>query len=315
MLFFILKKIFTCLFSLLLIVSATFFLMKSLPGDPFVQVEILPPEVLEALYKHYGLDKPLLVQYLQYVRGIFTFDLGPSYVYQGRTVNQIIVDGFGTTAYLGLQAFFVSISLGMFLGALSTIKKNHWQETTILIATSIFLSVPNFVLASLLQYIFSMKLNLLPVARWESFAHTILPTITLATLPTAFITKLMRNSLSAVYEQDYIQTARAKGLGEKKIFFKHCLRNSLLPIIAYLSPLMAYLITGSFVCEKIFAIPGLGMWMIHSILARDYTVILGLAIFYSFILLLLQLVADIIYSLIDPRIALLESKKRIHEPV
>jgi oligopeptide transport system permease protein len=315
MLNFILKKICIFIFATFLVSTITFSLLKVLPGDPFVQAEYIPEEVLKSLYAHYGLDQPILVQYMKYLKGVLTFNLGPSYIYQGRTVNQIIKDGLPVSALLAFQSLFLVLIVGAYLASFSVLRKNTWQETLIIVLTSIFISIPNFVLASLLQYFLAMKLNLFPVALFESFAHTILPTLTLSIYPTCFIARLMRNSLLEVSKQEYIQTAISKGLSKERVFFCHILKNSLLPVVTYLGPLLTYLITGSFVVERIFAIPGLGMWMIQSILSRDYTVIMGLTLFYSFLLLFLNLITDIICAILDPRIILFDKKERFNDAI
>jgi len=302
MLSYLLKKSFIFSLSLLAVVTITFFMMKAIPGDPFINEIAIPKEVLKSLYKHYGLDKPLFVQYLKYLKGIIHFDLGPSLVYQGRSVTQIILKAFPVTFVLGLQTFFLSLFWGLSLGIYSALKKAKWQDNTIGLLSSIVISIPNFLLASLLQYLFSVKLSLLPVARWESFAHTILPTLALSALPAAYMARLVKTSMLDVLSQDYIRTAYAKGLPFRKIILKHTLKNSFLPVLGYITPLITYLMTGSFVVERIFAIPGLGQWMIASIQSRDYSTILGLVVFYCAILLLVQFVVDILYAILDPRL-------------
>ncbi len=286
--------------------------MNSIPGDPFVHTENLPKEVLESLYEHYGLNKPLWIQYLKYVKGFFTFDFGPSFVYQGRTVNQILKYSFPVTFLLGIEALTLALFGGFFLGSISALKKNKWQDHCAMGLSTLLFSFPNFVLATLFQYLFSIKLRLLPVAQWESFAHTILPAVTLAALPCAFIARLVKTNLMEVMQKEYIQTALSKGLNKRQILFNHALRNCLIPILSYLGPLTAYLFTGSFVIEKIFAIPGLGMWMIMSILSRDYTIIMGLAVFYSIVLLCMNFLVDILSIWVDPRIDLI-SKNELYE--
>jgi len=282
--------------------SATFFLMKIIPGDPFLSDQNMPKEVLESLYAHYGLDQPLMYQYFKYIKGFLIFDLGPSFIYEGRSVNQIIKEGLPITMALGIQALFISISLGIVLGTISAIKKDKWQSSFVTIFAILGISVPNFLFATILQYIFAMKLHLFPIARCDSFWHTILPSIALATLPTAYIARLMRSSMIEVLSKDYIKTAKSKGLSNFRIIYKHVLRNALLPVISYLGPLTAHVLTGSFVIEKIFSIPGIGGWLVNSIASRDYTVIIGLTVFFSFVLICLMFVIDIIYKLIDPRI-------------
>lgn len=303
---YLLKKTATFLFSIYLIITATFFFMKLLPGDPFSHIENLPIEILRSLKAYYGLDKPLYIQYFTYLKGFVTFDFGPSFIYQNKKVSEIIAQGFPVTAFLGLQSLFFSLCFGLLIGAFSAYRKD---KKTSFVLGSIFLSIPGFVLASLLQYIFAIKLHLLPVARFESYAHTILPTITLSVLPTIFISRLFKDSLSRTLDEDYIKFAYMKGFSKRQVFFRHGLKNSFLPVLAYLGPLTTYLLTGSFVTEKIFAIPGLGMWMISSILSRDYSFIMGLTVFYSTIVLLVNFLVDIGYHLLDPRINL---KKQVN---
>lgn len=284
--------------------SATFFLMKAIPGDPFSSDQNMPKEVLNSLYSHYGLDKPLHYQYFKYLKGFLTFDLGPSFIYEGREVFQIIKDGLPITLCLGFEALFISISLGLLLGTIAAIKKDKWQSSLVTLIAILGISIPNFLLASLLQYFLSMKIHLFPIARFDSFMHSILPALALAALPTAYISRLMKSSMIEVLSKDYIKTAKAKGLSSFEVIFKHGFKNAILPVVSYLGPLTAHVLTGSFVIEKIFSIPGIGMWLVSSIASRDYPVIIGLSVFYSFILIMIMFVIDIIYKLIDPRIDL-----------
>lgn len=298
------KKLFICLLSIFIVMTATFLLMKAIPGDPFLSEQNINKETLNSLYSHYGLDKPLLYQYFKYIKGFLTFDLGPSLIYEGRSVNQIIKDGLPISMALGFEALFISISLGVFFGMLSAIKKDKWHDSTITIIAILGISVPNFLFATLLQYFLAMKIHLFPIARCDSFLHTILPAIALSALPTAYIARLMRANMIDVLSKDYIKTAKAKGLSNYQVMMKHALRNAILPIISYLGPLTAHVLTGSFVIEKIFSIPGIGQWLVSSIAARDYPVIIGLTVFFSFVLIMIMFVIDIIYKLIDPRIDL-----------
>lgn len=302
MLRYLLKKILIFLTALFVIVTLTFFLMKVIPGDPFSDENILSQEVLDSIRSYYELDKPLYIQYLKYLKGFVRGNLGPSLVYQGRHTEDIIKEAFPVSALLGLEALFLSISFGIFLGTLAALKKGRWQENVALIVAIVGTAMPNFLLATLLQYIFSMKLDLLPVARLDSFAHTILPALSLSALPTAFVTKLTRANMIEILQQDFIKTAHAKGLSETTIIIKHALRNASLSIISYCGPLVAFVLTGSFVIEKIFGIPGLGQWLINSISNRDYPLIMGLTIFFSAFLMGMVLLVDIIYGIIDPRI-------------
>lgn len=309
MLRYVIKKSFYMLIALWLIITATFFLMKSIPGDPFTDENALPKEILDSLYHHYGLDKPLYVQYGQYLQSISKLDLGPSFKYKTRTVNQIIRDSFPISAILGVEALLLAISLGVILGTVAALRQNQWQDFSCMFLAILGISIPSFILATFLQYLLSIKLGLFPVARWGSFIHTVLPSIALATLPTAFIARLMRSSMLDVLNQDYIITARAKGLRTFTIIRKHALRNAILPVITYLGPLAASILSGSFVVEKIFGIPGLGQWVVNSIANRDYTVIMGTTVFYGALLLLIILLVDIAYGFIDPRIKITHKRE------
>ena len=302
MLFYLLKKAAILFISLWCVVTGTFFLMHMIPGDPFIGEQSIPQEVLDSLYAYYGLDQPLWIQYGKYLKGLLTGDLGVSIVYHGRSVTQFIRDGFPISAQLGLQALLVSVPCGILLGTWAALKRSQWQDTTAMIISTIGVSVPNFVLSSLFQFIFCVKLHLLPVARWGSFEHTILPTLALAALPTAFIARLTRSNMVEVLQQDYIRTAQAKGIPLFRIGVRHGLRNALLPVITYLGPVATQILTGSFMIERIFAIPGLGQWMIHSIGGRDYPMIVGLTIFFSAFLMISMFAVDLLYSLLDPRI-------------
>lgn len=299
---FIIRKVFLLAFSLFLVASFTFFLMQAAPGDPFLQEQAIPDEIMKSMYKHYGLDQPWYIQYVRYLKGLITWNLGPSFKYEGRTVNDIIQEGFPVSFILGIEAIFISVFTGVLLGTFAAVRRGRWQDHLSMIVAVIGISVPNFIMATFLQFIFAMKLDILPVARWGSFAHSILPALSLAALPTAFIARLTRANMVEVLEQDYVQTARSKGLSEIRVVFKHVLKNSLLPVISYLGPLSSAIITGSFIVERIFGIPGLGGWFVTSITNRDYTVIMGVTVFYSALLMVSVFLVDIFYKLIDPRI-------------
>ena len=283
---FLVKKIFILLFSLFIVASLTFVLMQIIPGDPFTQEKAVPEEILKAMYHHYGLDQPWYVQYFRYLKGLVTWDLGPSFKYQGRTVTEIINEGFPVSLTLGLEALILSIFFGVGLGCIAALKHLKWQDHFSMVLAVLGISVPSFILATFLQYLIAMKLDLLPVARWGSFDHSILPAIALAALPMAFIARLTRSNMVEIMQQDYIQTAKSKGLNSYQIVMRHALRNALLPVVTYLGPLTTAILTGSFAVEKIFGIPGLGQWFVMSITNRDYTVIMGTTVFYSAILML-----------------------------
>lgn len=308
-----LKKTLILFLSLWCIITLTFFLMHIIPGDPFIGEQNVPTEVLHALHSHYDLDQPLYIQYCKYIKNLLQGNLGYSIIYHGRSVNQCIVDGFPISAALGIQALIIAIPLGVMLGTWAALHKNKWQDTTAMILSTIGTSIPSFVLSSLLQFIFCIQFHLLPVARWGNFEHTILPSIALAALPTAFIARLVRSNLIEVLEQDYIRTALAKGLPWFLTALKHGLKNAILPVIGYLGPLTSNILTGSFLIERIFAIPGLGQWMIHSIYGRDYPMIIGLTIFFSTFLILSMFMVDLVYTWIDPRLREQKASKKTVE--
>lgn len=301
---YLLKRFLYNLFALWVIVTVTFFLMKAIPGDPFTQEKALPKEILDSLYRHYKLDDPLIVQYGNYLKSIVTWDLGPSFKYKARTVNEIIRSGFPVSAVLGIEAVTIALILGITLGTIAALRQHKWQDYLAMVLAVIGISVPSFILAAFLQYLLSIKLDLFPVARWGTFQQSVLPALSLAALPTAFIARLTRANMIEVLSMDYIKTAHAKGISRSTVIFKHALRNSLLPIVTYLGMLTANILTGSFIIEKIFGIPGLGQWFINSITNRDYTVIMGITVFYSIILLTTIFLVDLIYAWIDPRIKL-----------
>lgn len=283
--------------------------MRTAPGGPFAGEKKLPPEIEANLNAYYGLDQPWYKQYFDYLVSIAQWDFGPSFKYKGQTVNDLINDGFPVSFMLGMEAIFLAVSLGVLLGVIAALRHNKWQDYSAMIFAVIGISVPSFIMASVLQYFFAMKLGLLPVARWESFAHTILPALALASTPMAFIARLTRSSMLEVLSNDYIKTAKAKGLSGSAITVKHAIRNALLPVVSYMGPLTAGILTGSFVIEKIFGIPGLGSHFVLSISNRDYTTIMGVTVFYSVLLLVSILLVDLAYGLIDPRIKLAGGKK------
>jgi oligopeptide transport system permease protein len=298
----LLKKILIIFCSLFLVATGTFFLMHSIPGDPFSQDQAIPEEILKSLYHHYHLDKPLHVQYIKYMKGLMVGDLGPSFKYQGRMALDIIKEGFPASCILGVEALLIALIAGILAGTIAAFKRGQMLDQAAMIGAVLGISVPSFILATLLQFIFSIKFDLLPVARWGTFSHTILPAISLSALPTAFIARLTRSNMVEVLQQDFITTAKSKGINSFQLAFRHVLRNSLLPVITYIGPLSASILTGSFVIEKIFGIPGLGQWFVLSVQNRDYTIVMALTIFYSAFLMGSVLVVDLLYCFIDPRI-------------
>ncbi|HEX2583482.1 MAG TPA: ABC transporter permease [Chlamydiales bacterium] len=299
---YLVKKIFILFFSIWCVITGTFFLMHAIPGDPFIGDRVIPEEVLRSLYAYYGLDKPIWIQYLKYLKGIFTLDFGVSIAYHGRPVKQFILEGLPISMLLGIQALCIAVPSGILLGTWAALKRTQWQDNLAMLISTLFVSVPNFVFSSLLQYLFAVKFHWVPVARWGGFEHTILPTLALAAMPTAFIARLTRSNMVEVLQQDYIRTAISKGLPLFRIAILHGLRNAILPVLSYLGPVITSILTGSFMVEKIFAIPGLGQWMIFSINGRDYPMIMGLAIFFCICLCVMVFLVDLLYSVLDPRI-------------
>lgn len=283
--------------------------MHALPGDPFLQEQAIPEEIMQGLKKYYGLDKPLITQYFQYIGNLLHGDLGPSFKYEGRTVASIILDSFPFSFLLGLEALLISVGVGVFIGVFSALKRDKLFDRFAMLFAVAIISMPNFILASGLQFFFALKLNLFPVARWGTFWHSVLPAVSLAALPMAYIARLTRANVIDVLEEDFVMSARAKGLSTMGIITRHLLKNSLLPVVTYIGPLASSILTGSFIIEKIFGIPGLGNWFVISITNRDYTVIMGVTIFYCFFLLLSVLIIDLIYPLLDPRISFVKEEQ------
>lgn len=273
-----------------------------IPGDPLAQEQAIPEEIMESLRTHYGLNKPLLTQYALYLKNVLFFDLGPSFTYEGRLVTDIIKEGFPISFFLGAQALVVSVVMGVGLGSISALSRGKTIDTLAMTLAVLGISVPSFLLASMLQYVLAMKLNLFPIARCTSHLHTILPTLAISAGPTAFIARLTRANMIETLSCDYILAAKAKGLSPWKIFRSHVLKNSMLPILTYMGPLSASILTGSFIVERIFGIPGLGSWFVSSITNRDYCVVMGMTIFFSAFLLIALFVVELITPLLDPRI-------------
>lgn len=296
------KRLGMMIVALFLIMLLTFTIMHAVPGGPFTNDRKVSPEVEAALNAKYNLDKPLPEQFLGYLKGILHGDLGPSFKYIGKEVSDFIKDGFPVSAKLGVVTLIFVLLAAMPMGILAAVKNGRWQDMMMMGVATIGVTIPSFVIASILIYIFSFQLNILPTYGLDSWKGYILPVIALGGYSVSYIARLMRSSLLEVMGQDYIRTARAKGLTETKVIVKHGLRNALIPIITVLGPTVAGLLTGSFVTEKIFAIPGLGSYFVTSITHRDYMTIMGVTIFYATFLMVMTLAVDMFYCLIDPRI-------------
>ncbi|KYD05807.1 hypothetical protein B4102_3129 [Heyndrickxia sporothermodurans] len=302
---YILKRFFTMILTIWVIATLTFVIMKLIPGDPFASdADVLPQEVIENIRANYNLDKPIPVQYVLYLKSLVTLDLGPSIQSKTRTVNDIIASGFPASATLGLQSIVIALIFGLLLGIIAALNHNRFLDYTAMVIAIIGISIPSFILAPLLIKFFAVKWGILPVASWGTWQHTILPSIALATTPLAVVARFMRSSMIDVMNQNYIKTADAKGLTTTKLVFKHGIRNAILPVVTFIGPLFVSLITGTFVIEKIFAIPGIGRYFVDSIFNRDYPVIMGTTVFFSVILVVTLFLIDISYRLIDPRIKL-----------
>jgi len=303
-LFYIGRRIVWGLFTLWIIVTITFMLMHSIPGGPFDQdaLESMNEIVRRNMEAKFGLDKPYLQQYGIYLGNLMKGEMGISIAYAPRTVQQIIGRGLPVSAQLGLTAAAVAVSAGIILGSAAALRRGRWQDTTIKVLTTIGITVPSFVLATMLIYVFAVKLRILPSFGFRSIRHMILPTVALSFGSIAYIARLTRSSMLDVIKQDYVRTAKAKGLPRRTVVFKHALKNALLPIVTYVGPLIAVMLTGSFVVEKIFAVPGIGREMVGAIANRDYIMILGLTTFFSIIMISTYIIVDIIYIFIDPRV-------------
>lgn len=304
MLKYILKRILLAIVTIWAVATLTFFLMNMVPGGPFLSEKAISPQATAALEAKYGLDKPLWQQYLTYMAGASHGDFGDSLKQRGRTVMDIITMKFPVSARVGGVSVLVALLLGVPLGCIAALKRGKFLDNLISVVSTCGIAVPSFVICTLLLYFFGVRLQILPTMGLTSWKHYVMPVMALAFYPTAYIMRLMRSSMLDVLGQDYMRTAKAKGLAGGKILFKHALRNAILPVITYVGPLLAYTVTGSFIVEKIFTIPGLGGEFISAINGRDYTLIMGTTIFLATLIILMNVVVDIVYKIVDPRIKL-----------
>ncbi len=307
---FLLRKLLFVLVSLFVLATATFFLMKAIPGDPFMSEKMPSPEIRANLMAYYGLDKPIMVQYVNYIKQVITLDLGVSMKWQGRTVNGIVEGSFGNSLRLGLCAILFAVSAGVTLGTVAALRHRKFLDNLAMIIAVLGVSVPSFVMATLLQFVFAAKLHFFDVAGLNDPFDYVLPTLALSFAPIAFIARLTRSNMLEVMNSDYIKTAKSKGLTGFVITVRHALRNAILPVITYLGPLTTGVITGSVVIEKIFGIPGLGKHFVESVGNRDYTLIMGLTLFYGVILMSARFLTDVAYVFVDPRMKLTGGKEK-----
>lgn len=301
---YIIKRVAMGVLSIFIVATLTFFLMNLVPGGPFVAEKSISKEAQAALEAKYGLDKPLLERYATYMTDFVKGDMGLSLRQRGRTVSDIIFSKFPVSARLAGFAVAVAVLVGVPLGCLSAYNRGKFGDNIIIVFATCGIAIPSFISSVVLLYTFGSKLNILPTVGLNTMSSYIMPVTALAIYPTAYITRLMRSSLLDVMGQDYIRTAKAKGLSNFKILFKHALRNAVLPVVTYVGPMLAGLMTGSFVVEKIFTIPGLGRDFVSAINQRDYTLIMGTTIVLATLIITANVIVDILYKIIDPRINL-----------
>ncbi|WP_042349494.1 oligopeptide ABC transporter permease [Bacillus massiliigorillae] len=306
---YIAQRIFYMILTLFIIASFTFFLMKIIPGAPYKNVNKLSPEQIEIMDEKYGLNDPIPVQYAKYIGNILKGDLGTSFQYNDTPVTDIIGNLIGPSAQLGFQAMLVGTIFGIALGLIGALKQNTWIDYSATFIAVLGKSIPSFVFAGLLQYFIGVKLGWFPVAFWRGFEYTILPTIALAIFPISIAARFMRTEMIEVLGSDYITLAKAKGASGFEVAVKHALRNALIPVVTVLGPLTVSLMTGSLVVEKIFSVPGIGEQFVKAIQVNDYQVIMGTTLLFAALFVVVILIVDILYGLIDPRIRLAGGRK------
>lgn len=303
-LFYVLKRLGLALLTVWIVITITFFVMHAVPGGPFLGEKALSETATKALEAKYGLDKPLFEQYMTYLKDIVTkFDFGPSIKQKGRDVIDIIATGMKTSAKLGLIAAGIALVAGTVLGSVAALRRNSVLDRFIMVLTTAFVSMPSFIMGTFLLLLFTLTWQIFP-ANGTQASGLVLPIITLSLSPMANITRLTRSSMLDVLGQDYIRTAKAKGVSSGKVIFGHALKNALIPVITYFGPMLAYIVTGSLVVEQIFAVPGIGRSFVNSIINRDYTLIMGTTIVLAILIVAMNLISDILYKVVDPRINL-----------
>lgn len=298
---YIAKRILISLATLFVLVTVVFALVRLMPGDPFSS-EKITPQIRQNLERYYGFDKPILEQYAIYIGQLLKGDLGYSMKYANATVNDIIAKAFPYSADLGLRALAIAVSVGLTLGIVSALNRKKPIDAVCVVVAIIGTSIPDFIMGYVLQYFFGIRWGLLPIAQYKGFAYTVLPSVGLGFYTLALVSRLMRSSMLEVVQQDYIKTARAKGASRLRIIWKHMIRNAIMPIVTILGPITASVLTGTFVIESIFAIPGMGKFYVTSVQSLDYTLVLGMTVFYGAFLVLANFVVDILYGIVDPRI-------------
>lgn len=301
------KRLVASILTIWVVITLTFFLMRLMPGGPF-DSDKLTPQIKANMEAKYGMDKPLMEQYAMYMKNLLHGDFGESMIFKGRKVSDTISTSFPASAKVGLVAVATATLVGIGLGVTAALKGGKWPDKLIVVFVTLGTTIPSFVIGAVLIYFLAVYLGLLPATGFSSWKNYIMPVIALSMASMSFITRLTRSKLLDVLKSDYIRTAKAKGLSKGKVIFKHALRNSLIPIVTYIGPLVAGILTGSFVIEKIFAIPGLGNEFVQSVTNRDYTMLLGVTVFYCTMLIMFTFMVDILYVLIDPRIKLQDTE-------
>lgn len=302
---YIFKRILYMILTIFMVVTLTFFLMRSIPGDPLASMaRTLPEQTRANFYAKYGLDQPLFTQYLMYLKGLIHMDLGESLLYPGRTVSSVIAGTSPVSGSVGGLALLAGVLIGAFLGIIAALNKNRWPDYIVMFLAILGATVPVFVLTSLMQYVFAVRLGWLPASGWGRPVNYIMPVIVLAFGSIATYARYIKSSVLDTLGQDYVLTAQAKGLGRRDVIVKHVLRNSLLPAVTLLSSSIVAVFTGSFVLERMFSIPGIGFYYVSSINNNDYTMVLGTTVFYAALFIMMQLVCDFAYMILDPRIRL-----------
>jgi oligopeptide transport system permease protein len=299
---FLLKRLFHGVVVLWVVATLTFVLLRLAPGGPFDRERRLPAEVLANIEAKYRLDEPLFTQYRRYIGAIVRGDLGPSYKYLDRTVNDVIADTLPTSALLGALALFFALATSLAVGSLAAYYRNSWIDRACMLLANVGISLPHFILGALLIWAVALQLGWLQAGRWDQPSSAILPTLTLSAAPAAYVAALFRSSLLETLGEDFIRTARAKGLNESAVLLRHAARNSLIPVLTVMGPLLATLLTGSFVVEYVFALPGMGRYFITAVTDRDYPLIMGVTLVYTALLVGANMLVDLLYSCFDPRI-------------
>jgi oligopeptide transport system permease protein len=306
MLRFLIRRLLVAIPTLFVVITVAFFMMRAAPGNPFSTDRKLPPEILKNIEAKYHMDRPLIVQYGEYLGGALKGDLGPSLKYRDKSVLEIIKENYRVSLTIGLSAFVIAVFLGVSLGVIAALRQNGPADYTTMAIAILGVCIPSFVTAPLLQLALGSKLGWLPIAGWDngSLPNLIMPIMVLSLPQIAIISRLTRAGMIEALRSNYVRTARAKGLPEFRIVAKHAIRAAVLPLVSYLGPAFAGLLTGSLIVERIFGLPGLGKFFVTSALQRDYTVVMGMVIFFATLILLLNLLADMLYAVLDPRVRL-----------